>query len=37
MMDLGEIGWSSMDWISVAQDSDMWRALVKVVINIQIT
>jgi hypothetical protein len=23
-----EIGWSGMDWIDMAQDSDQWRALV---------
>jgi hypothetical protein len=26
-MDLGEIGSSGVDWIGVAQDKDMWRAL----------
>jgi hypothetical protein len=25
-MDLQEVGWG-MDWIDVAQDRDMWRAL----------
>jgi hypothetical protein len=25
-MDLGEIGWSDVDWIDLAQDRDMWRA-----------
>jgi hypothetical protein len=28
-MDLGEIGWSGMDWIDLAQDRDQWRALLK--------
>jgi hypothetical protein len=27
-MDLGEIGWSGVDWIGLAQDRDKWRALV---------
>jgi hypothetical protein len=26
-MDLGEIGWGGIKWISVAQDRDKWRAL----------
>jgi hypothetical protein len=25
-MDLREIGWDGMDWISVAQDRGQWRA-----------
>jgi hypothetical protein len=32
-MDLGEIGWSDVDWIGLAQDRDKWRALVNVVMN----
>jgi hypothetical protein len=28
-MDLGEIGWGDVDWIGLAQDKDMWRALVE--------
>jgi hypothetical protein len=27
-MDLGEVGWSDVDWIGMAQDRDSWRALV---------
>jgi hypothetical protein len=27
-MDLGEVGWSGVDWIGLAQDRDKWRALV---------
>jgi hypothetical protein len=27
-MDLVEMGWDDMDWISLAQDRDRWRALV---------
>jgi hypothetical protein len=30
-MDLGEVGWSGVDWIGLAQDKDKWKALVKVV------
>jgi hypothetical protein len=27
-MDLGEVGWSDMDWIGLAKDKNRWRALV---------
>jgi hypothetical protein len=30
-MDLREIGWGSVDWIQLAQDRDLWRALVNTV------
>jgi hypothetical protein len=30
-IDLGEIGWGGADWIGLAQDKDMWRALVNAV------
>jgi hypothetical protein len=33
-MDLAEIGWSCVDWISLAQDRDKSRALVSVVMNL---
>jgi len=26
-MNLQEVGWGGMDWISVAQDRDRWRTL----------
>jgi hypothetical protein len=26
-MDLGEVGWSDVDWIGLAQDKNRWRAL----------
>jgi hypothetical protein len=34
-MDLGEVGWSDMDWISLAQGRDRWRALVNAVMNLR--
>jgi hypothetical protein len=33
-MDLREMGWVGMDWIDLAQDSDLWRAFVKTVMNL---
>jgi hypothetical protein len=35
-MDLREIGWDGGDWIDLAQDRDQWRALVNVVMNLQV-
>jgi hypothetical protein len=34
--DLREMGWVDMDWIGLAQDRDQWRALVKMVLNLQV-
>jgi hypothetical protein len=35
-MDLVEVGWSDVDWISLAQDKDKWRALLNSVLNLRI-
>jgi hypothetical protein len=35
-MDLHEVGCGSMDWIELARDKDMWRALVNVVMNLRV-
>jgi hypothetical protein len=35
-IDLREIGWDDMDWIDMAQDKDQWRALVNMVMNLQV-
>jgi hypothetical protein len=35
-MNFREIGWSVMDWISMAQDRDQWRALVNTIMNLRI-
>jgi hypothetical protein len=35
-MDLQEVGCGDMDWISLAQNRIRWRALVNVVMNLQI-
>jgi hypothetical protein len=35
-MDLLEIGWGGVDWIGLAQDTDMWCALVTAVIKLRV-
>jgi hypothetical protein len=35
-MDVREIGLRGMDWINLAQDRDQWRALVSIVMNLQL-
>jgi hypothetical protein len=36
-MELGEMGWSNVDWISLAQDRNRWRALVNSVLNLRVS
>jgi hypothetical protein len=35
-MNLGEVGWSDVDWIGLAQDRNRWRALVNSVLNLRV-
>jgi hypothetical protein len=35
-MDLKEIGLGGVDWIRLAQDRDLWRAVVSAVINLRV-
>jgi hypothetical protein len=35
-MDLREIGWGGVEWIHLAQDRDLWWALVSAVVNLQV-
>jgi hypothetical protein len=35
-MDVREIGWGSVEWIQLAQDSDRWCALVNTVMNLRV-
>jgi hypothetical protein len=35
-MDLGEVGWSDVDWIGLAQGRNKWRALVNSVLNLRV-
>jgi len=35
-LDLQEVGWRGMNWIGLAQDRDNWRALVNMVMNLQV-
>jgi hypothetical protein len=35
-MDLREREWGGMDWIDLAEDMYQWRALVNMVLNLQV-
>jgi hypothetical protein len=35
-MDLREVGWGDMDWISLVENRDQWRALVNTVMNLRV-
>jgi hypothetical protein len=35
-MDLGEVGWSDVDWVDLAQDRNRCRALVNSVLNLRV-
>jgi hypothetical protein len=35
-MYLGEVGWSDVDWIGLAQDRNRWRALVNWELNLRV-
>jgi hypothetical protein len=35
-IDLRETGWEGVDWIHLAQDRDLWRALVNTVMNLRV-
>jgi hypothetical protein len=32
---IGEIRWSGLDWIDLAQDRDQWRALMNTAMNLR--
>jgi hypothetical protein len=33
---LREIGWDDMDWTDLVQDRDQWRALVNMIMSLQV-
>jgi hypothetical protein len=35
-IDTGKVGYGGVDWIDVAQDRDMWRAVVNSVLNLRV-
>ena len=35
-MNLQDVGWGGIDWIELAQDRDVWRALVYEVTNLRV-
>jgi hypothetical protein len=36
-MAIGEIGWGDIDWISLAQDRNQWKALVNMVMYLRVS
>jgi hypothetical protein len=34
-MDLGELGWGTVDWTGLAKDRNRWRALVNSILNLR--
>jgi hypothetical protein len=35
-MDLGEVGWSDVDWIGLTKDRNRWKAVVNSVLNLRV-
>jgi hypothetical protein len=35
-MVLRDTGWGGVDWTDLAQEKDQWRALVNIIMNIQV-
>jgi hypothetical protein len=35
-MDLLEVGWGGMEWISLAEDRDRWQAVVNTVMKLRV-
>jgi hypothetical protein len=35
-MDLGDVEWSDVDWIGLAQDRNRWRILVNSILNLRV-
>jgi hypothetical protein len=35
-MDLGEAGWGDVDWIGLAQDRNLWKAVVNSILNFRV-
>jgi len=36
-MDLREVGWEVVEWMHLAQNRDVWRAIVNTVMNLQVS